>query len=260
MTSLPTIISSLVSSAPPGELNKVRDALTTITGDSATIDDAIEVYIKNGGAVFSKTYVASSANKVSGSTKFVDHIHNQKFNVDLKTLSVIDLEPVEPIDKPLYFDDLVDQLHKYGDDHYPSTFAFTLVPDSGDLEIVIIGERKNEDNFFTGRWKSQYTLKSTGSIVGSVSLDIHYYEEGNVRLNFGEQVDSKINSTSATDIVNFINNTENEITLKIVEYFNELNQKSFKNLRRLLPITRSKVNWGKAIGNYRLGLDVVNRS
>lgn len=260
MSSLETITSSLVSSAPYGELIRVSHALTTITGDSSSVNDAIETFIKNGGAIFSNTYIASAANRVAGSTKFIDHIHNKKFNVDLKTFNVIDLESADPIEKPPYFNELVDRLSNYGDDHYPSTFAFTLVPEHQDLKIIIIGERKNEDNFFTGRWKSEYLLKPTGSIQGSVSLDIHYFEEGNVRLSFEEKVDAKINPTSAHETVKLINDTENDITLKIVDYFNELNQKSFKNLRRLLPITRSKVNWGKAIGNYRLGLDVVNSS
>jgi capping protein alpha len=28
-------------------------------------------------------------------------------------------------------------------------------------------------------------------------------------------------------------------------------------LRRLMPISRSKIQWGRAIGNYKLGQDVV---
>ena len=91
-------------------------------------------------------------------------------------------------------------------------------------------------------------------------------------MKFNESINSSNNNNNsstlqsgnlinnASRIVNFINEQENATMVKIIEQFNNLNQKSFKNLRRLLPVTRSKINWGSAIGNYRLGSDVINKS
>lgn len=88
-------------------------------------------------------------------------------------------------------------------------------------------------------------------------MDIHYYEEGNVRLNFSEEISENVSNDK--NLVKIIENIEHKLSLKVIESFNELNQRTFKNLRRLLPITRSKINWGNAIGNYRLGSDVINK-
>lgn len=258
---LDTIVSSLVKSSPPGELDGISQDLSAILSSKSnfsTVNTAIEKYINENSGVFSSTYIASKINKHESSTKYIDFISKKLFNIDLHKQTAIDLEDYEPeVKYPAYFDELVKKLTEYGEDHYPSKYAFTIVPDGSDLQIIIIGQKLNYENFYTGLWKSHYRIKS-GSIEGEAKLDIHYYEDGNVRLNFDELTSGTLSSSNASEIVNFINNAENEMTLKIVEDFNELNQKYFKNLRRLLPVTRSKINWGQAIGNYRLGSDVVH--
>lgn len=258
---LDTIVSSLVKSSAPGELEGISQDLGIILSgksNASTVNKAIENYINENSGVFSSKYIASSVNKYESSTKYIDFIGKKLFNIDFHKQTAIDFEDYEPeVQYPAYFDELVKKLEAYGEDHYPSKYAFTVVPDGSDLQIIIIGQKLNYENFYTGLWKAHYKIKSQ-SITGSVKLDIHYYEDGNVRLNFDELIDGSALISSASDIVNFINKTENEITMKILENFNELNQKYFKNLRRLLPVTRSKINWGHAIGNYRLGSDVVH--
>ncbi|KAK6456354.1 F-actin-capping protein subunit alpha [Scheffersomyces xylosifermentans] len=260
---LESLVNSLVESAPPTELPGVSKDLSTLLsqqGSSSIIEEALEDYVQNNAAIFSSTYIASKYNKDPHSSKYIDFVNNKKFNIDLKTQRAIDFESYEPeVQYPSYYNDLATKLIQYGEDHYPSTYAYTLIPkDSGELVIILIGQRLNSENYFTGQWKSIYTLKD-GTLSGEVSLDIHYYEDGNVRLNFNEKVNESLAGSNAGAIVNAINDVENKITLQIVENFNELNQRYFKNLRRLLPITRSKINWGSAIGNYRLGSDVVHK-
>ncbi|KAG2732222.1 hypothetical protein G9P44_004639 [Scheffersomyces stipitis] len=259
---LDSLVNSLVESAAPTELPYVsKDLSILLSGsNSSTVVDSIEEFVNEKAAVFSSAYIASKHNKDSSSSKYIDFISKKKFNIDINTQRAIDFEPFSPlVEYPEYYNDLVEKLGQYGEDHYPSTFVFTVVPKSSDeVEIIIIGQRLNHENFFTGQWKSIYTISNT-SISGEVSLDIHYYEDGNVRLNFNKAVKESLSSANASAIINAINDLENKITMQIVENFNDLNQKYFKNLRRLLPVTRSKINWGSAIGNYRLGSDVVHK-
>ncbi|ODV78241.1 F-actin-capping protein subunit alpha [Suhomyces tanzawaensis NRRL Y-17324] len=259
---LEKVISSLVNTAPPGELIGVSKDLSSIVFDQAgsnTVNSSIEDYIKENGAIISSKYIAIKHNKDEQSTKYVDYINKKKFNIDLTANKAIDFEDYESdVQYPTYFDELVGQLESYGADHYPSTYAFTIIPEGNKVHVVIIGQRINQENYYTGQWKSHYVIEDK-NISGGVKLDIHYYEDGNVRLNFDENVEGKLDGSGANSIINFINSTENKITIKIVENFNGLNQKSFKNLRRLLPVTRSKINWGSAIGNYKLGSDVVHK-
>lgn len=259
---LETLVNSLVEIAPPCELNEVRsDLLSILTsqqGSKASLDDAIEQYINENFTVLSSTYIASKYNKHKTSTKYIDYVNKKMFNIDLSSQQAIDFESYNEGEYPEYFDLLVEGLEKYGNDYFPSEYVFTVIPEGPDVHIIIIGQRVNNSNFYTGQFKSYYKV-SGSSIKGSIKLDIHYYEEGNVRLNFKEDVDDQLPQLTASSIVNSINKFETDITLKIIQHFNKLNQESFKNLRRLLPVTRSKINWGRAIGNYRLGSDVVNK-
>lgn len=257
------IVSLIIKTAPAGELNDVvRDLSAIVPGSSSSaINKSVEEYVEENGIVLSGQYIASKYNKDAHSTKFWDYVTKKKFNYDLKTNRAIDFESAEPsVSYPSFYDQLIKDLKLYGEDHYPSEFSFTVVPISADeVVVILIGQKVNKENFYTGRWKSVYTFSATGKTSGSVKLDIHYYEDGNVRLNFEEAVEDTSATFNSSGIVNFINNFENKLTLKIIEEFNTLNQNAFKNLRRLLPVTKSKVNWGKAIGNYRLGTDVVNQ-
>ncbi|GEQ67966.1 hypothetical protein JCM33374_g1632 [Metschnikowia sp. JCM 33374] len=262
--SLNKIVDSLVKTSPPGELTDVKADLIALASaeNRASVNDALDRQIDETGVLVSGGLIASKLNKDSSSSKFWDFIGKKKFNVDLETKKAIDIEAAEPESAyPGYFKKLVELLEQYGEDHYPSEYGFTVIPGSGNtVQIVIIGQKLNKNNFYTGIWKSVYSVDGSGNISGSVKLDIHYYEDGNVRLEFEQPtVASNLAEVSASAIVNYINKAENDATLKILDDFTLLNQKYFKNLRRLLPVTKSKINWGKAIGAYRLGSDVVNK-
>ncbi|KAI5951075.1 CAP1 [Candida jiufengensis] len=254
---LEDIVTSLISSAPPTELPEVIKNLKVLSKDitNSTIENSINEYLKTHSIIIDD-YIINSQNKDSNSSKYIDYIRNEKFNFDLVNEKIIDVESYDhDISIPK---DLIIKLEKYGNDYYVD-FNFTIIPtDENNYKIIIIGEKQNQENFYTGSWQSEYSI-SNNRITGKINLDIHYFEEGNVRLKFTESLSDSINSSTTSNVINFINNSENEIEEKIIQNFTNLNQNSFKNLRRLLPVTRSKLNWGSAIGNYRLGSDVVNK-
>ncbi|CAH2350020.1 F-actin-capping protein subunit alpha [[Candida] railenensis] len=261
---LDKIVADLVSSAPPGELAGVAENLNIILDGEQTslVNHELEAHINESIAIYSDSYIVSKYNRDPSTSKYIDHVNKKLFNIDLATGKVIDVESYNDggsVSYPSYFAGLVSKLEQYGEDHFPSSYAFTVIPgDNGQLDIIIVGQRLNNENFYTGQWKAHYKL-SESQLVGDIKLDIHYYEDGNVRLNFDERAEESLaGPASGSSIVNAINKVESNATIKIMDQFNDLNQRSFKNLRRLLPVTRSKINWGKAIGNYRLGSDVVN--
>lgn len=272
------LVDSLIQSAPPAELKQVSQSLSSLTKGTSTsstnslIQDSIEQYAQEN-IISIDNIIISKYNKDENSSKYIDYVNNKLFNVDWQNQKIIDVESYHDNNnkRGSNYDELIQKLSQYGDDYYPSNFAFTVIPESEDqLRVIIIGQRANHDNFYTGQWKSNYLITEQG-IKGNIDLDIHYFEDGNVRLKFNESINSSNNNNNsstlqsgnlinnASRIVNFINKQENATMVKIIEQFNNLNQKSFKNLRRLLPVTRSKINWGSAIGNYRLGSDVINK-
>lgn len=272
------LVDSLIQSAPPAELKQVSQSLSSLTKGTSTsstnslIQDSIEQYAQEN-IISIDNIIISKYNKDENSSKYIDYVNNKLFNVDWQNQKIIDVESYHDNNnkRGSNYDELIQKLSQYGDDYYPSNFAFTVIPESEDqLRVIIIGQRANHDNFYTGQWKSNYLITEQG-IKGNIDLDTHYFEDGNVRLKFNESINSSNNNNNsstlqsgnlinnASRIVNFINEQENATMVKIIEQFNNLNQKSFKNLRRLLPVTRSKINWGSAIGNYRLGSDVINK-
>lgn len=256
MVQLDDILAEISGQAPPGELGDVSRNLSVLVPGSS--DRWSQKYVNSNWGVFSSSYVAGALNKDKNLAKYVDHVRRELFNVDVAKKTAIDVEKWVPdVEYPSYYDSLVDSLRVYGNDHFPLTFAFTVVPEDDGVHVVLIGERLNAENYFTGRWNAHYTVKN-GAVSGTISVDIHSYEDGNVRLNYDEKVSGSV-ELNASAIVNYIARTEHEVTLKIVDDFAELNQRYFKNLRRVLPVTKSKINWGSAIGNYRLGADVVNK-
>jgi capping protein alpha len=107
-----------------------------------------------------------------------------------------------------------------------------------------------------GRWRSLYIFSpSESALTGSIKVDVHYYEDGNVRLLTTKPVLSSISSVSASTIVREIAVVEKKYQEELNKGFNNLSEGAFKGLRRQLPITRQKIEWDKIAG-YRLGQDI----
>lgn len=107
-----------------------------------------------------------------------------------------------------------------------------------------------------GRWRALYIYDpSSSSLSGAIKIDVHYYEDGNVRLLTTKPVSASISSGSAPTIVREIAVVEKKYQEEVNKGFNNLSEGAFKGLRRQLPITRQKIEWDKIAG-YRLGQDI----
>ena len=106
-----------------------------------------------------------------------------------------------------------------------------------------------------GRFRTTYLLTpSSLSGTGSIKVDVHYYEDGNVRLSASKEL-SITSSSGASEAVRQIALAERKYHEELNRGFADLSEGSFKGLRRQLPVTRQKVEWEK-IGGYRLGQDI----
>lgn len=86
-------------------------------------------------------------------------------------------------------------------------------------------------------------------------MDVHYYEDGNVRLLTAKPISLSISGGSAHSIMREIAVTEKKYQEELNRGFGNLSEGAFKGLRRQLPITRQKIEWDKIAG-YRLGQDI----
>lgn len=116
---------------------------------------------------------------------------------------------------------------------------------------MLVANKYSPQNYWNGRWRSTYTLSpSSGSLSGAIKVDVHYYEDGNVRMSTSKDVEVS-NASGADTIVREIAKAENKFQEELNRAFVQLAEGSFKGLRRQLPVTRQRVEWEK-IGGYRV--------
>lgn len=253
------VVNKIISDSPPGELREIYDDLIKITSESSknTILDAIENYnVQNCIPidVDGTSIIISKYNKEG--SKFFDPVHSVIFSVDHLGHRGLDIEPYEfthpKLDKE-QLKRLHDQLREYLAQNFPGDVSFAVYPvpeEPSKISIIIVSTKYNPNNFWNGHWKSSYIYDlGTKELTGHISTQVHYYEDGNVSFQSGKA----IGQNNVVDVVSTIRDVETSFENELDFSFSDLNEKQFKALRRRLPVTRSKINWGKAIGSYRLG-------
>jgi capping protein alpha len=172
--------------------------------------------------------------------------------------------------------DLIQKLNKalraHADEHYPSaTVGVFPAENDSKIALVLVSNKYSPNNFWyaslvytstleeynaktqhrNGRWRAHYLFSlSNSSLSGTISIDVHYYEDGNVRL----QTSKPVSISNASDAVREIAKLEKSYQTEVNQAFTKLNEGAFKGLRRQLPVTRQKVEWEK-ISGYRVSLN-----
>jgi capping protein (actin filament) muscle Z-line, alpha len=144
-------------------------------------------------------------------------------------------------------------LKSHASEHYPSS-STGVFPTENDSKIAIItvASKYSPNNYWNGRWRSFYLYDpSSGSVTGQISVDVHYYEDGNVRLLTNKDV-SISGGSSAADVVKSIALAERKYQEELNRGFTGLSEGAFKGLRRNLPVSRSKMAWERWEG-LRIG-------
>jgi F-actin capping protein alpha subunit len=150
---------------------------------------------------------------------------------------------------------LLKSLSSHTSEHYQSSSigAYPIESDS-QIAIIIVANRYSPNNYWNGRWRSFFVYNpSSGSLAGSIKVDVHYYEDGNVRMLTSKPVSAAIGSrASGADIVKQIAQAERKYQEELNRGFSQLSEQAFKGLRRQLPVTRQKIEWDK-VASYKVG-------
>jgi len=142
-------------------------------------------------------------------------------------------------------------------EHFPSS-SVGVFPDTSDnvIALLLVANKYSPQNFWNARWRSVYSFDpSSKSLSGTIRADVHYYEDGNVRMSTSKKIEIGSVSGGPEAVVKDIARAENKFQEELNRSFSALADGSFKALRRQLPVTRQRVEWEK-IGGYRLGQDI----
>ncbi|EXJ91174.1 capping protein (actin filament) muscle Z-line, alpha [Capronia coronata CBS 617.96] len=275
MTSAVDIASSFIQGAPPGELQEVVKDIKTLTSDDdpaliAKLNPAFERYneeqmvtVKLPGS--SDYVLISKHNKLSSaSSRYYDTQTSTSFEFDHTSSKASAAQSyTHETQHSTLIQSILKSLAAHFADHYPPTTAsaYTVcaTPDDDNQVAVLLSTTKaSPKNFLSGRWRSVFLYDpSTGTLGGEIKIDVHYYEDGNVALTTSKKIDS-VSVGSGADgaaIVRKIAAIENQYQEEVNRAFVGMNETSFKQLRRQLPVTRQKVEWEKVKG-YSLGSDL----
>jgi len=156
----------------------------------------------------------------------------------------------------------------YVGEHYQAGAYTVYGKKEGGQSVVIIAltsYRFNPTNYWNGRWRSVWTVKfgSGGgnlTLNGQIKVNVHYYEDGNVQLS--SETPKQLSAPGgnnpqavATAVIAAIKKSEQDFHAKLENSYATLSDTTFKALRRVLPITRTKIEWPK-IQSYKIGGDL----
>ncbi|KAI8904731.1 F-actin-capping protein subunit alpha [Gorgonomyces haynaldii] len=238
--------------APPGEVAEVYNDVRVLVSDQVLQDGIIDVFEEHNQQQLIVAQYASGhvllAKEAKSDKGYFDPHSEQIYAVDHMKLTAT---PVEHQKVDEYHKSLNESVREYVSNYYPSGYSSVLK--SNEYTICIVAQKYNPDNFWSGRWRSIWTLQD-GILKGKIFVHVHYYEDGNVQLKtekeYSVQTDSQI-----PQIVKHIQKIEQEYQAQINTAFIESAVSTFKALRRQLPITRTKVDW-QAIAAYKVGQEL----
>ncbi|KAF2825361.1 hypothetical protein CC86DRAFT_394997 [Ophiobolus disseminans] len=266
-------LATFIESAPPGELADVTKAIKSIIENDNVDSKLAPAFQRYNEEQFTTTKLPGGSTEVLvseynslGDGRYYDVDTQSSFDFDHATgrASAVQSHVLESQHEelvyvliPRHLKSLVKSLTTHTSEHYP-TSSHGIFPTSNDsaLAILTVANKYSPTNYWNGRWRSSYIYTpSSGSLTGTIKVDVHYYEDGNVRLLTNKDVSLSVGSGSGADVVRQIANVERKYQEDLNRAFGQLSEGAFKGLRRQLPITRQKIEWEK-ISGYRLGQDI----
>lgn len=232
-------LGKFIDEAPPGELQEVfKDVKVLLDGNEARIEELRPSFVRHNEAQLATLRIPGQprdsllAEELRRGEGYVDALLGKQFTVDHVTMLVSNVE-----DLPEEEGEEGEELGEYVKEYYPGQAAYTLLREGDTLRIFIVGNRYSPRNFWSGRWRSKWEVQGQ-TLRGRIQVDVHYYEDGNVRMQDEHEVEMPITSSA----VAAIHTAEHAYQDRLVTSLLSLND-SFKRLRRQLPITRQRINW-----------------
>lgn len=262
-------------SSPPGQINDVlgdvQKLLPTGALTPSQISDIFRAYnletFKIAEMADHRTVIAAAA-EVDGS-HYVDPIDGTVFGYNHITQKPIDgdsrpcageLDPSMEEPRKAIQDGVLAYIKRQFGAKNVAAGAFAK---AGVITVVVSAEKLSLRNYWSGNWRSQYEIKFTGgtmaTVTGWTKIHIHYFEDGNVQMQNSKECSEQVNFTAAADlagsVVKVVETHENTIQTALEEMYSNMSGDTFKEMRRVMPITHTKFDWNvnahKMVRNLR---------
>jgi len=244
-----TDVTKLVSDAKTlddATLNRIlKDYNTEQFVYAPTPDGPANVVVSAFGQVSADEYV----NPATGQVLQFDH-RKRKFTAGTEKKQVLG----EDVAK--YRASIAKSIESYVAIQYKAGKTATAVygADNGNITVVISAKNVNLGNFWSGGWRSVYTVsvkaKGAAEIKGNIKINVHYFEDGNVQLHANIDKSGTVNvggeDETGKEVSKAISKIETEFQTNMEEMYVNMHRTTFKAMRRFLPISRQPMNWNMA--------------
>ncbi|KAF8526104.1 F-actin-capping protein subunit alpha [Gautieria morchelliformis] len=262
--------------SPPGEINDVLNDVRNIIADDDSLQEGIQPALQEYNVAQFVTVevpgqqhqvIISEAGRVAGEDeRFRDPRSKTTFKFDHLRLEASDAQSYEPDEAAEPFRAALETAAlAYITDHFQEGVATVFANSATNYVIQFVANKYNPLNYWSGRWRSEYLVDiDEAKLDGKVLINVHYFEQGNVQLstNYSPSFDltpavtSTLTPSSASKIFALIEARESEHQAALNDTYHDMGEKTFKGLRRALPLTRQKLDWDKVLG-YKLGAELT---
>ncbi|KAJ2008543.1 F-actin-capping protein subunit alpha [Coemansia thaxteri] len=258
--------------SPPGEVDDVFNDIRGIVNDDDALQEQVgPVLAESNMQQFLSVEVPGQQSKVLitpynqiGEDRYLDPNTRTEFAFDhLRRVASDAQEASEAGANEEVRAELQRELDGYVASYYASGSVSVFVHE-GSVVSCIVSNRFSPGNYWNGSWRAVWSFDpATGQLNGSAKVRVHYFEEGNVQLDTQSDfaADVPMAGASETDVAARvaakIKTFEAEFQQAINDGYTQLAEKTFRGLRRTLPVTRNKVDWEK-IANYKIGGELAS--
>jgi len=268
------ICKNFMLSAPPGEFLDVVADIRGLLSDESIINDIVPTTFKQ----YNTDQMISTDNgdhkvlicpqgEVNGN-EYIDPSSRQIVTFDHITHEITGTRDVAgELDQGVesFRDALQQAAVHYTSEHFKwGTCGVYSGREGGNfvLTLCVSSAKFEPKNYWTGRWRSIWKIvfpeggNGNVTLTGKVKIKVHYYEDANVQLDAEQDfnVTSKGGKPAelAKAAIEIIKKTEHTHQDIISDNINNMNNSSYKSLRRQLPVTGTLIDWDK-IGTMKMG-------
>ncbi|KAJ8611274.1 hypothetical protein CTAYLR_004142 [Chrysophaeum taylorii] len=240
--------------SPPGQFGEVlADVQALVPGsmlDEGMIKGIARVYNctnYRGARTDAGGHVILSKEGEIDLTHYVDTQTGNAFEVDHVSMEATLAEDFEGRGVDETAKAVEDKVREYVMGQYSSDAECAVYAVEAGLLVVVRSEKINLRNYWSGNWISTWNvyLGDAPSIAGTLKIHAHYFEDGNVQLQTHKVVPAATLPTGdiAAAIAAHIEAAEADLQAALEQMYAGMSHETFKAMRRIMPITRTKMKW-----------------